>query len=369
MAPPRFHALAIATLHRETADSTVLGFAVPAALRAAYMFTPGQFLTLRIITESGELRRPYSICSDPAELDTDGVLRVGIRHLPGGRFSGLVASRLAAGGRLDVMTPDGRFGIAAAPGSHRTLLFCAAGSGITPILSILRATLTREAGRCVLFYANRARATIMFRAEIEALKDRYLDRLAVVHLLSRERQETGALAGRLDPPTLARLLAGAAPLGVDRAFLCGPAAMTDALAPVLAASGLAEAAIHRERFVAAEAAPENTAEDTALGPAPSAEAAQAASLARAAVIFAGLRSEFPVGPDETIIAAGQRAGLDLPYACRGGMCCTCRARLTEGAVTMAVNYGLEPWEVAAGYVLTCQSRPRTPFVALDYDQV
>jgi len=361
MAPPRFHTLPIATLHRETADSTVLGFAVPAGLRAAYAFTPGQFLTLRTATETGEVRRPYSICSDPAELDTDGVLRVGIRHLPGGRFSGLVASRFAPGEHLDVMTPDGRFGIAAAPGSRRTLLFCAAGSGITPILSILRAALTREAGRCVLFYANRARATIMFRAEIEALKDRYLDRFAVVHLLSRERQETGALAGRLDPPTLARLLRGAAPGGVDRAFLCGPAAMTDALAPVLAASGLAEAAIHRERFVAAE--------DAAPAPPPPAETAQATSVARAAVIFAGLRSEFPIGPDETIIAAGQRAGLDLPYACRGGMCCTCRARLTEGAVTMAVNYGLEPWEVAAGYVLTCQSRPRTPFVALDYDQV
>ena len=358
MTAPRFHSLRIASLHHDTADSVVLGFVVPDALRPAYRFTPGQFLTLRATIDGAELRRPYSLCSDPDDPEP----RVGIRHLPGGRFSGFANQMLRVGDRLDVMTPDGRFGLPPEPGARRTLLFCAAGSGITPILSILRATLAREAGRAILLYANRTRASIMFRAEIEALKDRYLDRLAVAHFLSREIQDGSALA-RLDPPALRRLLTATAPGGVDHAFLCGPPALTDALADALT-DALADVAVagrvHRERFTPAEdaAAP-------LIAPAP----APGTAAAHATVTFDGVRTRIPLGAKDTILGAGLRAGLNLPYACRGGMCCTCRARLTEGEVAMDANYSLEPWEMAAGYVLTCQARARTAELAVDYDQM
>jgi ring-1,2-phenylacetyl-CoA epoxidase subunit PaaE len=358
MAPHRFHPLGIADLHRETADSVSVGFAVPEALRDAFRFTPGQFLTLRTTIDGVELRRPYSICSAPGA----ALLRVGIKRQPGGRFSTWANERLRVGDVLDVMTPDGRFGVVPAPGSDRVLLACAAGSGITPILSILTAVLASERGRCVLLYGNRDRAGIMFRREIEDLKDRYLDRLSVVHVLSREHEGAGARAGRLDPAMLRRLLPAVAPVGtLAHAFLCGPPGMLAALAPLLATEGLAPSRLHLERFTPAEDAP--------LPPAAPGPAAAVIASAHAVVTFEGVRSAFPVAADETVIAAGLRAGLALPYACRGGMCCTCRARLLEGEVAMAANYGLEPWETAAGYVLTCQSRPLTPRVVLDYDQV
>ena len=354
---PRFHPIRIAALHRDTADSLCLSFAVPEALRAAYRFTPGQFLTLRATIAGTELRRPYSICSGLDETH----LRVAIKHQPGGRFSGWAQTGLQVGDTLDVMTPDGRFGVPIEPGATRTLIACAAGSGITPVLSILASALARESGRCVLLYGNRTRADIMFRTEIEDLKDRYLDRFAVVHLLSRERRDLAAPGGRLDAPTVRQLLRAIAPPKPQEthAFLCGPPGMLAALPPVLLDYGLPPERIRTERFTPAE--------DARPAPPPPSLADAPTALAR--VTFEGVRSEFPIRPDETVIEAGLRAGLALPYACRGGMCCTCRARLLEGEVDMTANYGLEPWETAAGYVLTCQSHPRTPAVVLDYDQV
>lgn len=359
MPPSRFHPLRIAALRRDTADSVVLTFDVPGPLHEVYRFTPGQFLTLRATIDGVELRRPYSICSGA----DDGMLQVAIKRQPGGRFSGWANAALGPGDTLEVMTPDGRFGVPTEPGSPRALLGVAAGSGITPILSILRSALARERGRCVLFYANRTRADIMFRAEIDALKDRYLDRFALVHLLSRERQENGTLPGRLDAPAARRLLRALAPNGDALAFLCGPPGMAEALAPVLAEVGLPAERIRMERFTPAADAPDLAGASALATTTPDAAAALAT------VTFEGVRTTFPIAHEETVIAAGLRAGLALPYACRGGMCCTCRARLLEGRVEMAVNYGLEPWETAAGYVLTCQSRPLTPRLVLDYDQV
>ncbi|MGC8476257.1 MAG: 2Fe-2S iron-sulfur cluster-binding protein [Acetobacteraceae bacterium] len=352
MTTPGFHRLRIASLRHDTADSVVLGFAVPAELRAAFRFTPGQFVTLRAMIDGRACRRSYSICSDPEAAE----VQVGIRHLPGGRFSGFAATALKVGDTLEVMPPDGRFGLAPEPGARRNLLFCAAGAGITPSLSILRATLARESGRCTLLYANRTRAAIMFREEIDALKDRYLDRFALVHLLSRETVE-GALAGRLDGPTLARLCAGPAAGPVDHAFLCGPEGFAAALAPALAALG---GQLHQERFVPAEDAAARTAAAPAETDAPA---------AWAEVTYQGVRTRIPLAAGENIIAAGERAGLELPHACRGGMCCTCRAMLTAGKVSMATNYSLEPWEIAAGYVLTCQASAASAELAVDYDRM
>ena len=355
--PLRFHRLRIAAVRRDTADSVCVGFDVPAALREAYRFTPGQFLTLRTRIDGAELRRPYSICSVPDA----PMLQVGIKHQPGGRFSGWAATGLRAGDALDVMTPDGRFGIPIEPGSDRTLLAIAAGSGITPVLSILGSALAAERGRCVLWYGNRTRADIMFRSEIEDLKDRYLDRFVVVHLLSRERQDLAAFGGRLDPPAVHRLLHSLAPARPSHAFLCGPPGLLEALPPMLARHGLPDTHIHTERFTPAEDAP---AAPVALPP-----AATEIPAAIATVTFDGVQTTFPIVREETVLAAGLRAGLALPYACRGGMCCTCRARLLEGQVHMTANYSLEPWETAAGYVLTCQAHPLTARLALDYDQV
>ena len=355
--PPRFHRLRIAAVRRDTADSICVAFDVPAALREAYRFTPGQFLTLRTHIAGTEMRRPYSICSAPGET----TLRIGIKHQPGGRFSGWATTELCAGDTLDVMTPDGRFGIPIESGSDRTLLAIAAGSGITPVLSILASALAAERGRCVLWYGNRSRADIMFRSEIEDLKDRYLDRFVVAHLLSRERQDLAPFGGRLDPLAVHRLLHSLAPARPSHAFLCGPPGLLEALPPVLARHGLPETRIHTERFIPAEDAP----------PAPTARppAAVEPPAAIATVTFDGVQTTFPIAREETVLAAGLRAGLALPYACRGGMCCTCRARLLEGQVHMTANYSLEPWETAAGYVLTCQAHPVGTHLVLDYDQV
>jgi ring-1,2-phenylacetyl-CoA epoxidase subunit PaaE len=354
---PRFHNLRIASLRRETADSVSLAFAVPGALREAYHYTPGQYLTLRAIIGGEELRRSYSICSG---LD-DGELRVAIKRVAGGAFSNWANDALRVGEALDVMTPDGRFGVPIEAGASRTLVGFAAGSGITPILSILKTVLLREPdSRFSLFFGNRSTESIMFRGELEDLKDRFLSRLSVFHVLSREQQDVPVLNGHLDAEKVGRLLRSLVPaVWVDHAFVCGPQPMIQGLEKALADTGLARERIHVERFTPAAGGRSN----------PVVVPPTAAPKAIATVISEGLRTDIPVSEGEAIIDAAIRAGRNLPYSCKGGMCCTCRARLLEGRVEMSVNYSLEPWETDAGYVLTCQSHPVTARVVLDYDQV
>ena len=355
--PPRFHNLAIASLRRETADSVSLAFAVPEALRAAYYYTPGQYLTLQANIGGEDVRRSYSICSG---LDDDE-LRVAIKRLPGGVFSNWANDTLRVDEKLDVMTPDGRFGVPIEPGASRTLVGFAAGSGITPILSILKTVLLREpASRFSLFCGNRSTESIMFRGELEDLKDRFLSRLSVFHVLSREQQDVPILNGHLDAEKVGRLLRSMVPAAsVDHAFVCGPQPMIEGLEEALADAGLVRERIHVERFTPA----------TGGRARPAVVAPTAEPKAIATVINEGVRTEIPVAEGEAIIDAAIRAGRNLPYSCKGGMCCTCRARLLEGRVEMTVNYSLEPWETDAGYVLTCQSHPVTARVVLDYDQV
>jgi ring-1,2-phenylacetyl-CoA epoxidase subunit PaaE len=356
MARPRFHQLRIADLRRETAECVSLAFAVPDHLHDAFRFAPGQYLTLRATLDEEHLRRSYSICSG---LD-DRELRVAIKHLAGGVFSTWANECLRVGDMIDVMTPDGRFGVPIEPGSQRTFAAFAAGSGITPVLSILKTVLTRERGQFLLFYGNRSTSGIIFRTQLEDLKDRYLSRLSVCHVLSRERQDIPVLNGRLDPEKLRALARQVLPLDkIAHAFVCGPQPMIERLAPALLDLGLTRDQVHVERFTPGEGG----------RTAPLPPTAQMVPAAEATVVFEGIRSTFPVAPGEAIIDAGTRAGLDLPYSCKGGMCCTCRARLVEGQVEMATNYSLEPWETDAGYVLTCQSRPLSPRVVIDYDSV
>jgi ring-1,2-phenylacetyl-CoA epoxidase subunit PaaE len=347
----RFQRLRVTGVRRTTADSVVVTFDAPAAFRS---FTPGQYLTLRTIIDGEDVRRCYSICSG---LD-DASLQVGIKHLPGGMFSSWANTVLRQGDTLLVMRPEGHFGVPIEPAASRVLAGFVAGSGITPILSIMKTVLAREArSRFFLFFGNRATRDIMFRDELEDLKDRYMSRLSVFHVLSREQQELDILNGHLDPARIPALLRLMPP--PEHIFVCGPQGMIEGLQPALVATGVPPERIHVERFT-----------PSAAGPAvPVVVPDDAPAAAIATLIIDGARVEVPMATGETIVDAAVRAGRDPPFSCRAGMCCTCRARLVEGQVEMATNYSLEKWETDAGYVLTCQARPLTGRVVVDYDHV
>ena len=357
---PRFHPLAVSDVRRESADAVSIAFAVPPDLAAAYAYRPGQYLTVRHDLGGGEVRRSYSICSGPEENE----LRVAVKRVPGGLFSGWVNETLKAGDILDVMTPTGRFGVAPSREARIHAGF-AAGSGITPILSIVRGILATEpASRVFLFYGNRSMADMLFRTALEDLKDRYLDRFAVFHVLSGEEQDLPVLNGRLDAAKARLLLTHIVPAAaLDHLFVCGPAGMSEDVETAANGLGVPADRIHVERFVS-----EFGGRPQVKAPLPEAAAdALDASAKRAALIVDGKRREVAVRDGETILDAALRARLDLPYACRGGMCSTCRAKVAEGEVRMDVNYSLEPWELEAGFVLTCQARPVTDRVVVDYD--
>jgi len=354
----RFEALRIADIRQETADTISVAFAVPDDQQSRFAYQPGQYLTLRAHLAGEELRRSYSICSGL----NDGELRVAIKRADDGQFSAWAHGALRVGDAVDVMPPAGRFGVAIEPNAARTILGVAAGSGITPILAILKSVLSQEPrSRFVLLYGSRATGQIIFREQLEELKDRFMGRLSVVHVLSREQQDVPVLNGRLHGAKVRLLLGGLAAIpAIDHALLCGPASMIDEVRAVLADSGMDGDRIHSERFT-----PSTPAAARIYKPRPAAEPPHAV----ATIIADGVRTDIAIGTDETVLEAALRAGLDLPYSCRGGMCSTCRARVTGGSVQMDVNYALEPWETAAGYVLTCQARPTTDRLTVDYDHV
>ena len=355
---PKFHRLTIRDLRRETADAISMAFDVPAAMATDYAFAPGQYLTLRTSLDGEEVRRSYSICSGP----DDGELRIAVKRVDGGAFSGWALEQLKAGDAIDVMTPTGRFGALAASPDARLHVGFAAGSGITPIISIIRGVLAREPhSRFFLFYGNRTAADVLFREALEELKDRFIGRLSLFYVLSQEEQDLPILHGRLDRAKVEVLLRAMVPAAaIDHVFVCGPLAMSEEIEATCVDLGVARDRIHVERFVS----------EFGGKPRPKAVIApEAPPAAIASLIHDGKRRDVPVAEGEAILDAALRAGLDLPYACKGGMCCTCRAKLLEGRVEMTVNYSLEPWETEAGYVLTCQSHPVTEHVVVDYDQV
>jgi ring-1,2-phenylacetyl-CoA epoxidase subunit PaaE len=355
----RFHALTVSEVRRETADSVSVRLAVPEALKPAFAFAPGQYLTLRAVIDGEELRRSYSICSGLGE----GDLRVGIKKVKGGAFSTFANENLKAGDVIEAMPPEGRFVAVPDPLARRHILCVAAGSGITPVLSIAKSLLAREpAVRVTLVYGNRTSAGMMFAEEIEDLKNRHLGRLAVIHVLSREPQDVPLLSGRIDAGKLRALADGVIDLSsVDEAYLCGPQAMVEAVKAELLALGLAEGRVHSELFTAA--APRARFRPPTDGPAD-------AVLAEVTVTLDGRRASFPLlAGDDSLIEAAARAGVELPYSCRGGMCCTCRCHVEAGRAEMAVNYSLEPWETEAGFILACQARPTTPTLSLDFDRM
>ncbi|MDB5590389.1 1,2-phenylacetyl-CoA epoxidase subunit PaaE [Enterovirga sp.] len=356
MIRPRFHPLTIRDVRRETPDAVSIAFDIPAELMAAYAFEPGQYLTLRSALEGEEVRRSYSICSAPG----DGELRIGVKRVESGLFSTFANAALQPGDTIDVMTPTGRFGQIEPSAGGRTYAGFAAGSGITPILSIIRGVLAREPeSRVFLFYGNRSTAEMLFRTALEELKDRYLDRFSVFHVLSGEEQDVPVLNGRLDGAKVRLLLTHIVPARVvDHLFICGPLGMSEEVEAAALALGIGPDRIHHERFVSEQGGV----------PQPRRAAPGDAATGRLAALIAdGKRREVRVREGETVLDAALRAGMDLPYACRGGMCSTCRARVSEGEVRMDVNYALEGWELAAGFVLTCQARPVTDRVVVDFD--
>jgi ring-1,2-phenylacetyl-CoA epoxidase subunit PaaE len=355
---PRFHRLAVSELRRESADAVSLTFAIPRELAGDYAFAPGQYLTLRTTMDGEEVRRSYSICSGP----DDGELRIAVKKVDGGAFSSWAADELKAGDELDVMTPTGRFGVAHTPNEARLHVGFAAGSGITPILSIVKGVLAREPNsRFFLFYGNRSTGGMLFREALEELKDRFMQQLSVFHVISGEEQDIPILHGRLDGEKVRVLLRALVPAdSVDHVFICGPTGMSEDIEATCRDIGIAAERIHVERFV------------SGLGGRPRPKAVVAASApprAIASLIIDGKRRDVPVAEDESILDAALRAGMDLPFACKGGMCSTCRAKLVEGDACMEVNYSLESWELNAGFVLTCQARPVSKRVVIDYDHV
>lgn len=361
---PRFHRLTVRDVRRETADAVSVAFDVPTELADAYAYAPGQYLTLRLAIDGAEQRRSYSICSGPEERE----LRIAVKRVEGGQVSGWVNEALAPGHALDVMTPTGRFGLAHAPEEARVHVGFAAGSGITPILSIVRGILAGETrSRVFLFYGNRTMADMLFRTALEELKDRYMDRLSVFHVLSQEEQDVPVLNGRLDAAKARLVLTHIVPAAaVDHVFICGPLGMSEAVESVARDLGIPEGRIHVERFVSEFGG--RPRPRPALAGAGGADPLDVTAK-RAALIVDGKRREVPVRADESILDSALRARMDLPYACRGGMCSTCRAKVVEGEVRMDVNYSLEPWELAAGFVLTCQAHPVTERVVIDYDHI
>jgi ring-1,2-phenylacetyl-CoA epoxidase subunit PaaE len=355
---PRFHRLSVRDLRREAADAVSLTFAIPQALASDYAFAPGQYLTLRTTMDGEEVRRSYSICSGP----DDGELRIAVKKVDGGAFSSWAADELKVGDELDVMTPTGRFGIVHAPDEARVHVGFAAGSGITPILSIVKGVLAREPNsRFFLFYGNRSTGGMLFREALEELKDRFLQRLSVFHVISGEEQDIPILHGRLDGDKVRVLLRALIPASsVDHVFICGPTGMSEDIETTCREIGIADDRIHVERFV------------SGLGGKPRPKAVVVTSAppkATASLIIDGKRRDVPVAENESILDAALRAGMDLPFACKGGMCSTCRAKLVEGDARMEVNYSLEPWELKAGFILTCQARPVSDKVVIDYDHV
>jgi ring-1,2-phenylacetyl-CoA epoxidase subunit PaaE len=355
-----FHPLTVCDVRRETPDSVSIAFAVPPALADDYRYVPGQHLTLRTRLNGEEVRRSYSICSG---LD-DSELRIAVKKVEGGLFSPFAAEGIRVGDKLDVMTPQGRFGVAPDTTAARTYLAIAAGSGITPVMSIARTVLRRESqSRFVLIYGNRDSQNIIFKQTLEDLKDRYLSRFVVHHVLSREPQEVPLLHGRIDGEKVAQILRTLGPLdAVDHVFLCGPGGLIEEARGAVVRLGIPAERLHIEYF-SVDGLP------VEVRPKPRVVKAGEAPVATASITLHGAHHEVPVQAGETITDAGLRAGLEMPYSCRGGMCCTCRAKLTDGHVEMDLNYSLEKWETEAGYVLTCQSHPTTRKLALDFDAV
>jgi len=355
---PKFHELNIVKIEDLTSDARAISFDIPEALKSDYSFTPGQYLTLRADVDGKDIRRSYSISSalDQSELT------VGIRHVEDGVFS-TFAMGLQAGAKLQVMTPDGRF--TAAIGSAKKPILVAAGSGITPMMSIAQSLLEGDdQAEVTLVYGNRETSSIMFREKLEFLKDRFMDRFTLIHILSREDQDVPILNGRIDADKIKALVNTGAidPSSSDGVFICGPGEMIETVGAVCCELGVAKDKVHHEIFTPADGQEPRKA--------PTKEMLEAAEQGVSVeIILDGTTRNFKLtDANQTVLEAANQHGLELPFSCKGGMCCTCRCKVQKGTAEMAVNYSLEPWELEAGFTLACQTRPTSDKLTLDFDE-
>ena len=354
-----FHPLEVTAVDRIAEDAVCVRLALPEALRGHFKHDAGQYVTLRRMIDGREERRTYSIVTPPGAAE----LRIGVREQTGGRMSRDLATRLSPGERLEVGTPMGRFRTAVDASRARTYVAFAAGSGITPVLSLAADILAREpASRFTLIYGNRSMSRTMFLEDTLALKNRHLGRFSVYFVMSREPQQAALLNGRIDADKVEALAAQFADIArADEYFVCGPGDMVDAVRGALQRLN-PNAPVRFERFAAATSPARAAASNAA-------ELPPGEVLAQISVVMDGRRRSFPMAPtDASVLAAAERAGLDLPFSCRAGICATCRTKLKSGQAVMAHNIALEPWEVAAGFILCCQARPLTASLELTYDE-
>jgi len=360
MSALRFYQLLVKDVRRETADCVSVSLAVPAELAATFKFIPGQYLTFRKFLDGNEVRRSYSICTSPAQ----GDLRVAIKKVEGGKFSTYANEQLKAGDMLEVMPPMGNFTPRREGNAPKNYLAFVAGSGITPVMSIMRSVLEEDStSTFTLIYGNRSRNSIIFREAIEALKNQYMLRLRLYHVLSREYMDIPLFSGRLSAAKCAEFCEKLVDTGsIDEAFICGPEDMILSVRQQLIDLGMPSGKVHMELFTSPDQ-PKPSHEKWV-----SAHTADEGPKSKVSITLDGATFEMDVPFNgETILDAALKSGADLPYACKGGVCCTCRAMVTEGEVEMEVNYALEHDEIEKGYVLTCQAHPRTERVVIDFD--
>ncbi|HET7756654.1 MAG TPA: 2Fe-2S iron-sulfur cluster-binding protein [Steroidobacteraceae bacterium] len=354
----RFHSLRVADISPDAEDAVRIALEVPAELRAEYRGAAGQHVVVRVQLDGAEVRRTYSLVNAPGEWP----LRIVPRVHPHGRMSRYLAEQLRAGDSLEVLPPNGSFTPRPARAAGGLYVAFAAGCGITPVVSVTRALLAAAGNRVIVFYGNSGSGRTMCLEELLALKDRYLGRLALHFVMSREPQEVELYNGRIDAARV-RQFAGMLfdPQQVAEYFLCGPGDMIEQVAATLRSLGVAAAPVHAEHFTVATAPERPVAPAPAPGP--------PAGTAEVTIHMDGRRRSFTMQMDaETVLDAAARAGVELPFSCRAGVCSTCRTKVVRGAVEMAQNYALEDWELAQGYVLACQSRARSALLELDYDE-
>ena len=356
----KFHSLTIKDVRTETRDAVSIAFDIPQHLQDSFHFTQGQHLVMRTLLDGEEVRRSYSICTGV----NDGELRIAVKRVAGGRFSAFANEQLKAGHSLEVMPPAGNFHVELDPARHGNYLAVAAGSGITPILSIIKTTLQTEPhSRVTLLYGNRSSSGALFREQLEDLKNRYLQRLNLIFVFSREQQDVDLYNGRINAEKCTQLFTRWLDVKqLDAAFICGPQEMTETVRDCLKAEGMAPENIHFELFAAAGSQQKREAREAARQ--------VDAAVSQITVISDGRALAFDLPRNsQSILDAGNAQGAELPYSCKAGVCSTCKCKVIEGEVEMDSNHALEDYEVAAGYVLSCQAFPVSDKVVLDFDQL
>lgn len=359
---PRFHALHVKHIHRETAEAVSVEFDIPTELKDTFTFKHGQYLTIKVDVNGEELRRSYSICSSPLE----DKLRIAVKEIENGRVSGYINRELREGHVVKVMPPLGNFTVPLEANNRKAYMAFAAGSGITPIMSIAKAVLrTEPASTFWLFYGNKESRSVIFHEELAALQLRYADRFHVHIIYSRQPSGDPLFEGRLSQAKIEDLAARYSALAqADEYFLCGPKGMIEAASEFLQDKGVAKEQVHFELFRTANPGEAADAERSALA---EKEWEVSQEVSKVMIILDGEKTELEIPKGTTILDAALDAGLDAPYSCTEGSCCSCRAKMLEGHAEMEVNYALTDREIRNGYILTCQSRPVTPSMVVDFD--